>query len=204
MTAPPQPLSSEPAAQAPVTRTVGLAALLWTFMRLGTVTFGGGVQSWVHREVVDRLHWLDHQDFLSGLTVAQILPGANPVNLAVYVGLRLRGGRGALLAVLGLLMPALAVLLLLGYLYRGYGQLPAVQFVLLGLAAAGVGTMLNMGIKLTRRLPRDLPAALVGIAVFVCIGVLRWPLLPVLLVAAPLGVAIAIATARRTRADAAQ
>ncbi len=175
---------------------VGLLPLWWTFVRLGIVSFGGGLQSWVHREIVERLGWLDHQEFLSGLTVAQIVPGANPVNLALYVGLRLRGGLGALLAVLGLIIPALGMVLLLGYLYHRHGQLPVVHFVLLGLAATGVGSMLNMGIKLTRRLPGDWPLALVGIAVFVCIAVLRWPLLPVLAVAAPLGVAIARATHR--------
>lgn len=197
----PEPPTAQPSHRAP---TVALGALLWTFVRLGVMSFGGGLQSWVHREVVERLRWLDHDDFLSGMTVSQILPGANPVNLALYVGLRLRGGLGALVAVLGMLLPALLIVLLLGYLYGGYGHLPVVHFVLPGLAAAGVGTMLNMGIKLTRRLPRDLLPALVGIGVFVCIGILRWPLLPVLAVAAPLGIAIACLTPRPARTQEAQ
>src|ERR1700686_4705949 len=79
----------------PFKPAVGLLQLLGTFVRLGALTFGGSVQSWVHREVVERLGWIDNKAFLSGLTVAQVLPGANPVNIALYVGLKLRGGAGA-------------------------------------------------------------------------------------------------------------
>src|ERR1700731_4356054 len=100
------PPESDPAVQlAPaesdlaVRPTVGLLQLLGTFVRLGAMTFGGSVQSWVHREVVERLGWIDNKAFLSGLTVAQVLPGANPVNIALYVGLKQRGGVGAVAAV---------------------------------------------------------------------------------------------------------
>jgi chromate transporter len=181
----------QPDADAPVRPTVGLLQLLGTFVRLGVMTFGGSVQSWVHREVVERLGWLDDKAYLSGLTVAQVLPGANPVNIALYVGLRLRGGVGAAVAVLGMVVPAFCVILCLGYFYRSYGHLAAVQFVLVGLAAAGVGATLTMGIKVARRLPRNLMTPLIAIAVFIVVGVLRWPMVPVVLVAIPLSIALA-------------
>src|SRR6202045_2089146 len=126
---------------------VGLLQLLGTFVRLGAGALGGGVQSWVHREVVERRGWIDNKAFLSGLTVAQVLPGANPVNIALYVGLKLRGGAGAVAAVVGMVVPAFCVILCLGYFYRGYGHLAVVHFVLAGLAASGVGATLTMGIK---------------------------------------------------------
>ena len=176
---------------APLRPTVGLFQLLGTFVRLGVMTFGGSVQSWVHREVVERLGWIDDKAFLSGLTVAQVLPGANPVNLALYVGLKLRGGVGAAVAVLGMIVPAFCVILCLGYFYRGYGHLAAVHFVLAGLAASGVGATLTMGIKVARRLPRILMTPLIAITVFIVVGVLRWPMVPVVLVAIPTSIALA-------------
>jgi chromate transporter len=195
---PPEPLAAEPPAVSASERPqVGLPQLLGTFVRLGTLTFGGGVQSWVHREVVDRLGWLDEKAFLSGLTVAQVLPGANPVNIALYVGLRLRGAAGAAVAVFGMIVPAFCTMLCLGYFYRGYGHLPIVRFVLAGLAAAGVGATLTMGIKVARRLPRDVVTALIAVAVFVVVGVLRWPMVPVVAVAVPLSIALAFVTERR-------
>ena len=186
---------------APIRPTVRLFQLLGTFVRLGVMTFGGSVQSWVHREVVERLGWLDDKAFLSGLTVAQVLPGANPVNIALYVGLKLRGGVGAAVAVLGMIVPAFCVILCLGYFYRGYGHLAAVHFVLAGLAASGVGATLTMGIKVARRLPRILMTPLIAITVFIVVGVLRWPMVPVVLVAIPTSIALAFLANRKAAPD---
>jgi chromate transporter len=180
-----------PDSDSPVRPAVGLLQLLGTFVRLGALTFGGSVQSWVHREVVERLGWIDNKAYLSGLTVSQVLPGANPVNIALYVGLKLRGGVGAAVAVVGMVVPAFCVILCLGYFYRGYGQLAVVHFVLAGLAASGVGATLTMGIRVARRLPRDLVTALIAVTVFVVVGVLRWPMIPVVAVAVPASIAVA-------------
>ena len=189
-----------PEAELAVRPRVGLNHLLGAFVRLGTLTFGGGVQSWIHREVVDRLGWLDSKSFLSGLTVAQVLPGANPVNLALYVGLQLRGGVGAAVAVFGMLVPAFCTTLILGALYRGYGHLAVVHFVLAGVAAAGVGATLTMGIKVARRLPRDFVTLLIALAVFVLVGVLRWPMIPVVAVMVPLSIGLAFVAEKKSEA----
>ena len=189
-----------PEASTAVPARVGLSQLLATFVRLGTMTFGGGVQSWIHREVVQRLGWINDKSFLSGMTVAQILPGANPVNMALYVGLHLRGGVGAAVAVFGMLIPAFCTTLLLGALYRSYGHLAAVHFVLAGMAAAGVGATLTMGIKVARRLPRNLVTALIAVTVFVLVGVLRWPMIPVVVVMVPLSIALAFVAERKSEA----
>jgi chromate transporter len=189
-----------PEAELAVRPRVGLNHLLGTFVRLGTMTFGGGVQSWIHREVVDRLGWIDSKSFLSGLTVAQVLPGANPVNLALYVGLQLRGGVGAAVAVFGMLVPAFCTTLILGALYRGYGHLAVVHFVLAGVAAAGVGATLTMGIKVARRLPRDFVTLLIALTVFVLVGVLRWPMIPVVAVMVPLSIALAFVAEKKSEA----
>jgi chromate transporter len=190
----------QPEAGVAVRPQVGLGHLLATFVRLGALTFGGGVQSWIHREVVDRLGWLDNESYLSGLTVAQILPGANPVNIALYVGLQLRGGAGAAVAVFGMLVPAFCATLILGSLYRSYGHLAVVHFVLAGMAAAGVGTTLTMGIKVARRLPRNLTTSLIAIAVLILVGVLRWPMIPVVAVMVPLSIALAFASEKKSEA----
>jgi chromate transporter len=180
---------------------VGLLALLVTFVRLGTLTFGGSVQAWVHREVVERLGWIDDKAFLSGLTVAQVLPGANPVNIALYVGLQLRGGAGAAVAVFGMIVPAFCLTLCLGYFYRAYGHLAVVHFVLGGLAAAGVGATLTMSFKVARRLPRNLVTPLIAVTVFAVVGLLRWPMVPVVLVAVPLSIALAFVEETRRHRD---
>ena len=176
---------------------VSLMALLGAFVRLGMATFGGGVQAWVHRDIVVKRRWLDEKEFLSGLTVAQVLPGANPVNIALYVGMRLRGGVGGAIAVLGMVIPAFCVILVLGYLYRTYGHFEIVHFVLAGMAAAAVGATLQMGIKLAGRLPRNVMAPVVGGVCFALVGILRWPMVPVVAIAAPISIAWAFILERK-------
>jgi chromate transporter len=179
--------------------TVGLPRLVAAFARLGTVTFGGGLQSWIHREMVDRLGWVDEDTFLSGMTVARVVPGANGVNVALYVGFKLRGALGAAAAVLGMIVPAFCMILCLGYLYHRFGHLAAVHFVLTGLAAAGVGASLTMGVKVGRRLPRDAGTALTAVAVFALVGVLRLPMIPVVLGLIPISVGLALLAERKPR-----
>lgn len=184
-------------ADAALRPSVGLPRLLTAFVRLGTVTFGGGLQSWIHREMVERLGWIDDATFLSGMTVARIVPGANGVNVALYIGLKLRGAIGAAVAVLGMIVPAFCVILCLGYLYRRFGQLAAVHFVLTGLAAAGVGATLTMGIKVGQRLPRNAQTLLTAVGVFALVGIVRLPMIPVLLAGTPLSIGWALLAERR-------
>jgi len=188
--------SEASAATAPA---VGLPRLLATFVRLGIVTFGGGLQSWIHREVVDRLGWVDDATFLSGLTVARVVPGPNGVNVALCIGLKLRGAVGAAVAVLGMIIPAFSVILCLGYLYRSFGHVPEVRFVLTGLAAAGVGATLTMGIKVGRCLPRDLGSSVTAVGVFALVGLLRLPMIAVVLAVIPVSVGLALLAERKPR-----
>ena len=86
----------------PVQR-VTIAAIFSVFFRIGLFSFGGGLTGWVYRDVVLMRGWLNEDEFLSGMAVSQILPGANIANLSIYVGQKLRGPLGASVALLGLL-----------------------------------------------------------------------------------------------------
>lgn len=170
---------------------VSLPALTSAFLRLGLMSFGGGMAAWVHRDMVERRRWVSEEDYLTGLTVAQILPGANPVNLALYFGLHLRGSAGAAAAALGLLAPSFTVILILGALYNRFAGAPALHAILTGLAAVGIAVSVSVGAKVARRLGRDLAAIAIATAVFVTVGLFHWPMTPVVVVAAPLSVILA-------------
>ena len=159
-----------------------------SFLKVGLTSFGGGTSAWMHREVVERHRWLTDEQFLASLTVAQVLPGANPVNMAVYLGLQLRGGLGALLAATAMIVPSFCMILILGALYSYLSSTPATSMVLSGLAAVGVGATLVVGIKGARPFSRKPIPVLVALATFVTVGLLRWPLVPVVVVAVPISV----------------
>ena len=92
-----------------------LGSLFATFARIGAFTFGGGwaMISIIEREVVDKKHWLDRQEFLDLLAVAQSLPGILAVNISVVVGDKLRGLKGALTAAAGTITPCFLIILLI-------------------------------------------------------------------------------------------
>jgi chromate transporter len=168
-----------------------LLDIFWTFLKVGLTSFGGSTRAIMHDEAVERHGWLDEKDFLAGFAISQVLPGANPVNLALYIGLKVRGALGATIAVCGMVVPAFCVIMAFGFLYRQFGGLPATHYVLEGVAAAGVGATLSVGIKVTTKLPRDFITILVALAVFVTVGALHWPMVPVVLVAVPVSIVAA-------------
>lgn len=170
---------------------VSLSGVAGVFFRLGLMSFGGGTAAWVHRELVERKRWLTEEAYLTGLTVAQILPGANPVNLALYFGLQLRGSAGAAAAALGLLAPSFTLILGLGVLYNRFAGAPVLHAVLAGLAAVGIAVTIAVGVKVARRLRGDVMAGVIAAAVFVAVGLLHWPMVIVVVVLAPLSVALA-------------
>lgn len=90
-----------------------LRGLFATFFKIGAFTFGGGwaMISIIEREIVDKHRWLDKQEFLDLLAVAQAVPGILAVNISVVVGDKLRGFKGSLAAALGTIAPSFMIIL---------------------------------------------------------------------------------------------
>ncbi|AOY93291.1 chromate transporter [Cupriavidus sp. USMAA2-4] len=156
------------------------------FARMGLSGFGG-VLPFVRRAVVERNRWLDDRQFIELLSMGQVLPGPNVINVALMLGLRFAGLRGALSAFAGLVLVPMVVVLSAMLLYEHYRDVAAVQHMLAGMTAVSAGLVLATGIKLAQSLPPSLRGLLVGAAAFVAIGLLRWPLVPVMAVLVPLG-----------------
>ena len=171
---------------------VGLAAIFAAFFWLGITSFGGGTAGWLHREIVLRRRWIDDATFLSGVALGRFMPGSGGVNLTVQVGQRLRGPMGALAAVTGLLSGPLVVVLALAAAWeevRGIGVLHA---VLDGIGAAAIGLTFATGLTLTPRGSTGLGPLAVTFATVLAVGVLRWPMIPVVLGLLPVSIGLAL------------
>jgi len=177
-------MTSAPSAPKP---NISLTALASVFFRVGLASFGGSTAAFLYREVVRSRGWLSEEEFLAALTLSQVMPGANPVNMALYIGTKLRGGIGGFVAAFGLVGPPFVVILILGGLYASYGSTPGVQGVLAGVVAIGIAMMLQLGAQLARGIRTFVPA-LIATVIFMAVGVLNWPMIPVVLVMAPLSV----------------
>ena len=165
-----------------------LGGILLTFTLLGATSFGGGVVAYLRGALVVRRRWLDDARFLSGLELSQILPGLNATNMSVYMGERLRGAPGALLAILGMSVPGAIVVMILGMLYQRHGHLPDVSSVLGGVGAAAVGLTLATTLQIGRRQLGELRALAIVAVTFVAVGYFRLSLVLVLLSIAPFSI----------------
>ena len=87
--------------------------LFASFFKIGAFTFGGGwaMISIIEREIVDKYHWIEKDDFLDLLAIAQSLPGILAVNIATAIGDRLRGTKGSIIAALGTILPSFIIIL---------------------------------------------------------------------------------------------
>ena len=158
-----------------------LAELALPFGKIGISSFGGGLSAWVYREMVDARHWITEDEFLSAVTMSQILPGANIVNLALQIGFRLRGGIGSVVAVLSLLVPPMIVVILLGIALTSIGHIEWLHDFLEGLAATAIGLSASVGLRSARRALRmGWWPSLLSLGVIIGVFGLQWPIVPVI------------------------
>ncbi|MBL8305783.1 MAG: chromate transporter [Rubrivivax sp.] len=168
--------------------------MFMAFTRLALQGFGG-VLPVAQRELCERQRWLSREEFLEMLSVAQVLPGPNIVNLALMIGDRFFGWRGALMAITGILAAPLLVVLLLAVLAQQTQGVPGIAGALRGMGVAASGLILSTAWRLAgglRRnaLGRPLCVAL-ALATLLAVGVLRWPLAAVVLALGALGMVMA-------------
>lgn len=177
------PVSTGPESE-PRPRPESLTDLFVSFTLLALQGFGG-VLAVVQRELVEKKRWLTREEFVEEWSVAQIMPGPNVINLAVVIGDRYFGFRGAVVAVAGMLTAPLVVVIALALVYAEFAGNPQVASALRGMGAVAAGLITATGLKLSTALqkhPLGVPfCAVLGAATFVAIALLRLPLLWVLL-----------------------
>ena len=165
--------------------------MFWAFARIGVTSFGGGLSGWMMREFVIQRRWISEDEFLSGLALSQAFPGINVVNLSIWIGFRLRGGKGAFVASLGMVVPSMFVAIGMAIAFSYLKDSPAVHYTLAGIAAAAIGLSLEMGLHAARRAIDGLLPILIMVGTFASIFIFEFSLIWVVLCAAPCSIAVA-------------
>ena len=154
------------------------------FNRMALQGFGG-VLAVAQRELVERERWMTPAQFLEVLSLGQVLPGPNIINMALIIGHRFCGWRGAAAALAGLLCLPLLIVLLLAVLYRETLSQPRVAGALRGMGAVAAGLVIGTALKLAgslRHNPLGRPAAAgIALVTLLAIGLWRWPMVGVVL-----------------------
>ena len=167
--------------------------LFVAFNRLALQGFGGVLPVAQH-ELIERRQWLTREQFVETLAVSQVLPGPNVVNLALIIGDRAFGWRGAVAALGGLLLAPLVIVLALAVVYDRFEHLPAVTGALRGMGAVAAGLIFATGLKLLVTLRRNalgLPLGL-GFGAFTFLAMAWWRLPLAWVILAWGGLAIAV------------
>ena len=177
------------------------AFMVW--LRIGLLSFGGPAAqiALMHREIVDKKQWLSERQYLNALSFCMLLPGPEAMQLATYVGWRLHGTIGGLVAGLLFVLPGAAVVLALAAVYAVYGEVSLVATLFLGVKAAVIIVVVEALIKVSRRALQLPEHWLVAALAFIGIFFLALPFPLIILLAAFFGFMRAGAQPSDTRSD---
>ena len=126
--------------------------LFWTYIKIGTFTIGGGyaMLPLIEREVVDKHHWIDGQEFLDMIALAQAAPGLIAVNSAIFIGWKIYGWRGIVATVLGAVLPSFLIILLIAMVFRDIREYPMVEAIFKGVRPAVVALIAATVIRMLK------------------------------------------------------
>ena len=151
-----------PETSATIHQPVSLWKLAGVYLLIGFTGFGPALAAETRKHLVKERKWLSEEDFLNGLALAQMLPGAIFASLTVYVGYKIRGIAGALTSFFAFLLPPFSLMLLLSYVYFTYGSLPSISVLFQGMAVVVAGLVANAVIDIGKSTVTDIKG--IGIA----------------------------------------
>jgi chromate transporter len=157
-----------------VERRVSLVDLFLAFCKLGAISFGGNMAlvAVVQNYACKKKKWLPDEVILDGVTLCSLLPGPLAVNLIAYAGYKIRGLAGAVVSIIGVLLPSFILVTGLSYLYFTYGKVPVVKSILHSIAPVISGVIIATVIPLAKKhiaLPSQFIIALIALSIMIFI-----------------------------------
>jgi chromate transporter len=124
--------------------------LFWSMFQIGLFSIGGGYVAipLIQHQIVELNGWLTATEFTDIITIAEMTPGPIAINSATFVGIRIAGIPGALVATFACVLPSCVIVLLLAKLYYKYRSLNAIQYILSGLRPAVVAMIASAGVSI--------------------------------------------------------
>ena len=173
----------------PPAPSFGQAFAYW--LRLGFISFGGpaGQIAVMHEELVVRRRWISEGRFLHALNYCMVLPGPEAQQLATYIGWLMHGRLGGIVAGALFVLPSLAILIALSWVYLAFGKLPAVAGVFHGIKPAVTAIVVAAAWRIGSRTLRNPALWAIAVAAFLALFALNLPF-PVVIVAAGLAGAV--------------
>ena len=185
-----------------------LLAIFLSMLKIGCVAFGGGyaIIALLEHEFITRRKWIDHDEFLDVVAIAESTPGPIAINVATYIGYKLKGVVGAVLATVGMCMPSFLIMYLVSLFYEQFMEIALVAAAFKGIQICVVYLIASAGLKILKKMKKT-P---LNIAVFsvTCVGMVLCTLFDIhissvwfILVAGALGLSLFFVKKARTKGE---
>jgi chromate transporter len=163
------------------------AFLYW--LKLGFISFGGPAAqiSIMYQDLVENKRWISKKRFLHALNFCMLLPGPEAQQLATYIGWLMHRTIGGLIAGLLFILPSFFILVLLGFIYMAYGELPMIKAIFTGIKPAIVAIVIFAAFRIGQRVLHNFILSLIALASFIAIFFFKLPFPLIVLSAAVIG-----------------
>ena len=175
-----------------ISRTATLGGLFLSFLKIGLVGFGGGVAvlAQIRNLTVRKRRWLTDSEFAEAVALAQSLPGTSAGNSVTYVGVRLRGWRGAAAAMSGFILPSMFIMVALAIMYKHVHNLAGSEQFFHGLNGAVVALILVTAWRMGKNILTQRWQWLLAVLAFLAVAILEATVLEVVFAAGLIGIYI--------------
>lgn len=162
------------------------------FLKIGAITIGGGLAMIpvIRHELVEKQKWVDEKEIVDLLAIAQSLPGVIAVNSSIYVGYKCAGIIGAVVAVVGVVLPSFVIILIIAFMLSNFADLWYVQKMFAGVRAGVTALIAIATYKLMKTAITDVAGVVIAIAVFILLQFLRVDIAYIVISAAIIGIVI--------------
>jgi chromate transporter len=175
-----------------ISRTATLGGLFLSFFKIGLVGFGGGIAvlAMIRNVTVRKRRWLTDSEFVEAVALAQSLPGTSAGNSVTYIGVRLRGWRGAAAAMCGFILPSMIIMVVLAIMYKHVHDLSGTQRFFHGLNGAVVALILVTAWRMGKNILTRRWQWLLAVLSFLAVAILNATVLEVVFAAGLIGIYI--------------
>jgi len=143
--------------------------LFLTFFKIGAFTFGGGYAMipLIQKEVVENKSWMNDEELLEVVAIAESTPGPIAVNASTYVGYKVKGYFGALMATLGVVLPSFIIILVISYILNEFKDNMVVKYAFNGIRAGVLALMIKAVVSMYKQSPKGMIAYVIMIGALV-------------------------------------
>ena len=155
------------------------------FAKIGAFTIGGGYAMIpiIQKEVVEKKGWIEEEDFMDVLAISQSAPGLLAVNISIFLGYRLKGVKGSIVATLGSVLPSFLIILLIAMFFAGYQDNPTIIKIFKGIRPVVVSLIAVPVINMAKKAKLNIYTGMLAVATALLVTFLKVSPIYILMVA---------------------